>query len=201
MNVIYTIGYTAFKIEEFVDVLNENRISCVIDVRSSPISIHYPEYNKRIIQGTLKKHNIEYRNYAFEFGARQTDTQFYSTNGYLDFNKYVCSQSFNEGYKKILAGIDKNYIFALMCAEKDPINCHRAIMIGHEFNKRGFIVKNILYNKNIETQEEIDMRLLDIYFPDRDQLTLFGSNENENELIDCSYKKRNAEIGYKLKDE
>ena len=76
INLIYTIGYTAFPINEFLDVIKHYGIDCVIDVRSSPFSNYYIDYNKDALENALKQNNILYRNYANEFGARQTNPAF-----------------------------------------------------------------------------------------------------------------------------
>ena len=58
INTIYTIGYTAFPINEFLDVIKHYGIHCVIDVRSSPFSNYYSDYNKDELENTLKQHKI-----------------------------------------------------------------------------------------------------------------------------------------------
>ena len=192
---IYTIGYTAYSINEFIDVLKHYEISCVIDVRSSPFSNHYTDYNKDALEKILNQNNILYRNYAREFGARQTNPVYYSNN-IVDFDKFICSEQFFEGISKITKGIECGYTFVLMCAEKDPINCHRSIMVGKGFSKNGYEVKHIISKAKIETQTELEGRLLEMYHKDRFQLTLFGESNSETDLIADAYKKRNLEIGY-----
>ena len=122
MNTIYTIGYTAFSIDEFINILKKYNITCIIDVRSSPFSQFYQDYNKPVLKERLKKENIEYRNYVDEFGARQNEMTYYHSDGYLDFNKFLKSENFKLGVNKIEKGIKLGYSFCLMCAETDPIN-------------------------------------------------------------------------------
>lgn len=201
MKNIYTIGYTAFKIDDFINILKKYNITCVIDVRSLPYSQYYPDYNKDVFEKVLKSNRILYRNYSAEFGARQTEKCYLSPKGYLDFNKYVKSDKFESGYKKVLTGVDLGYTFVLMCAETDPIDCHRSIMLGREFYKRGFEVKNILKTGDVLLQNEIEERLLDTYFGTRDQLSIFDDNKDEGQLIEEAYDLRNEEIGYKDESE
>ena len=198
---IYTIGYTAFKIDEFISVLKKYNITCVIDVRSLAYSQHYPDYNKEALSRVLKSNGIVYRNYSAEFGARQTEKCYLSPKGYLDFNKYVKSDRFESGYQKVLTGIDRGYTYVLMCAETDPIDCHRSIMIGREFYKRGFEVKNILKSGEILLQGELEEKLLDKYFSTRDQFSIFEDNKDDVQLIEEAYNLRNEEIGYKEESE
>lgn len=195
INCIYTIGYTAFSINEFIETIKNFGISCVIDVRSSPFSNYYTDYNKDTLERTLKEHNILYRNYANEFGARQTNHAFYSGD-IVDFDKFIKSTQFLEGVSKVKKGIERGYKFVLMCAEKDPIKCHRSIMLGKGFSENGFDVKHIVSKTEIESQRELEERLLEMYHQDRFQLTLFGGEQSDSKLLADAYKKQNLAIGY-----
>ena len=192
---IYTIGYSAFSIDEFIETIKNFGISCVIDVRTSPFSNYYADYNKDTLERTLKEHNILYRNYANEFGARQTDLMFY-TGDIVDFDKFIKSDQFLEGVSKVNKGIERGYSFVLMCAEKDPIKCHRSIMLGKGFSENGFDVKHIVSKTEIESQRELEERLLEMYHHDRFQLNFFCEEQSYSELLADSYKKQNLAIGY-----
>lgn len=193
---IYTIGYSCFKIDDFINVLKKYKINCLIDVRSNPNSMHYTDYNKTSLELLLKSNGIHYRNYKNEFGARQDNPVFYS-NGFLDFTKFVKSEAFLEGVRKIVAGIEKEYVFAFMCAEKDPSTCHRNIMVAREFYRMGYKVNNILSDGTIETQENLEQRMVEHYFPNRNQLSLFQEELTWDDMVNRAYQLRNSEIGYR----
>lgn len=196
---IYTIGYSAFKVKDFISQLKKYNINCLIDVRSVPVaSEFYYDYNKDIIKNILKQNKIYYRNYSEEFGARQKDLKFY-TNGQMDFRKFVKSEQFLSGVNKIKKGMELGYNFALMCSEKDPINCHRSILVAKGMRDLGFKPLHILANGSIQTQEDIDRRLLEMYFPDYLQCNLFESF-NESVKIEEVYLLQNKKIGYKLSE-
>lgn len=196
LKTIYTIGYSCFKIDDFISVLKKYKINSLIDVRSNPNSMYYTDYNMSNLETLLKANGIIYRNYKKEFGARQENPRFHG-NGYLDFAKFVKSDNFLEGVKKIEAGIERGYVFAFMCAEKDPSTCHRNIMVAREFYKKGYEIGNILFDGTIELQRCIEERLVDQYFPNRNQLTLFQDELSWEEMVDKSYQQRNSEIGYR----
>ena len=202
MNTVFTIGYTAFDIEKFVAVLKKYKVSCLIDVRSTPKSSYYKDFDDVNLAPTLKRHNILYRNYKDEFGARQDNKDFYNAKGYLDFEVFAKSQQFIGGMEKIKKAQEMGYTVCLMCAEKDPINCHRAIMVARNLAKNGFEVEHILATESTCTQNDIDSRLLERYFPNRSQLSLFADeNMTDEEAIEKAYRLRNEEIGFKLEDE
>ena len=196
--IIYTIGYTSFPIDDFVRVLKEHGIGCVVDVRSTPHSSYYTDFDEVPLKETLRENQILYRNYKSEFGARQKDASLYP-NGYLDFERFAATEAFRAGLEKVDMGYEKGYTFALMCAEKDPFNCHRCILVGRQFKERGYDVFHLEQGRT-ETQEDIENRLLAHYFPNRNQLSLFDTR-TEAELLEEAYRKRNAEIGYHIEEE
>ena len=186
MNKIFTIGYAGIKLTTFIEVLKENKISFLIDVRSVPRSQYFPAFNDKNIQGELLKNGIEYSNFKNEFGARQYDKDFY-TNGVLNFEKFSKSKQFQNGIKLIKDLTKKNNI-CLMCAEIDPLNCHRAILIAKEVNYSGFEVVHIIAKRNgeitYENHTDLEKRLLETYKKQTDNLQI-------------AYQKHNAIIGHK----
>jgi uncharacterized protein (DUF488 family) len=187
MKEIFTIGYVSYQPEELAKVLLSFGVSCLIDVRSNPHSAYYTQYNREVFSETLKQYGIIYRNYAYEFGARQEDPRYFAKEGYLDFSKYTQSEQFQQGAQKIEQGIRMGYVFALMCAEKDPMTCHRAIMIGKALKEQDFNVKHIIYPNVIETQQEMEQRGIG------DQLSFFSDEQR----IEDFYREQNRKIGYR----
>jgi uncharacterized protein (DUF488 family) len=193
---IHTIGYSSYKPEDFIDELKRRNINVVIDVRSQPYSRYYSEYNKESIEKLLKFKNISYRNLAPQFGARQTNRKYY-TDGKLDFEKFAASEVFSQGIEKIKTASNLGYIIALMCAEKDPDKCHRAILVARTLRDNGFEIRHIVHGQPDCTQEDLEQKLLEQYFSDREQISLFSENiKSEEELICEAYRKRAFEIAY-----
>lgn len=199
MKEIYTIGYSGFKVDDFVDTLKFYHINSLIDVRSNPNSKFFEDYNEYNLKRILKLNGIIYRNYKREFGARQEEICYYP-NGYLDFEIFTKSEQFLDGVKKIEKGMNLNYRFAFMCAEKDPSTCHRNIMVARTFYNKGYDVKNILSDGSYEDQASIENRLVNHYYPNKNQLSLFSEQMTMQEMVENSYRKRNEEIGFKIED-
>lgn len=197
---VYTIGYSGFKKNDFVEALRKYGINLVIDVRSKPYSQYFSDYNKENLERFLTGEHIFYRNYAVEFGARQTNN-LYHAQGYMDFELFSQSDSFLTGFDKIEKTLEKGYTPVLMCAEKDPFNCHRAILVSRAFSLTGYHIEHLLPNDETITQSDIERRLLDFYFPTRHQLSLVDEAKSDDELIIEAYRKRNQEIGFSTGDE
>lgn len=200
INTIYTIGYTGFTIDKFIEKLKKEKINAVIDVRSTPYSRYYTDFNKENLYNVLKKNKIYYKNYAKEFGARQNDLKYYP-NGYLDFELFSKSESFLSGINKLQNAMKRNYKFVLMCSEKNPIMCHRAILVSRAFYKLNYDIKHLLPDDKIITQKDIEVYLLDQFLPGRNQINLFFANHTEEEDINEVYRRQNANIGYSIGDE
>ena len=197
---VYSIGYSGFpNVEAFIATLKHFNIDVLIDVRSSPYSLRFEEYNQDKIKMALNKAGIYYRNYAREFGARQENPSFY-TDGILDFRKFANSEQFADGIKKIEKTVSSGYVPVLMCAEKEPVTCHRAIMVSKKLEESlsPIDVEHILPDGRTKSKDEIDKELLDTYYPDRDQISLFSDKESdEKKMIEDAYIKQNWKIGYR----
>lgn len=196
MNDLYTIGHSQHQVEKFIELLKMHKINFIIDVRSTPYSKYASMYDRENIINELKAVDISYAYMGKYFGARQEEQSLYTSEGYLNFEKVVEWDIFLKGFDNVIKGLETNRI-ALMCLEKRPIDCHRAILVANAFYCKGCSVKHILENGKIETHEELNKELLNLYFPERDQLSLFD-NRTQKDYLKDAYKLRNKEIGYYL---
>ena len=94
--------------------------------------------------------------------------------------------------------MQKNFVVSLMCSEKDPLKCHRAILVARAFHNAGYKVIHLLPEGKTTTQNEIEERLLNMFFPDREQINMFAPTLTMEEYINEAYKKQNANIGYSI---
>ena len=200
MGLLYTIGHSRYEFEYFANLLKKFEINYLLDVRSTPYSKYAETFNREQLENSLASEGITYFFMGKFFGARPDNTDLYSKEGYLDFEKTSRSDLFITGMDNVKLGLKKGNNIVLMCTEKDPIDCHRAIMVARAFSLEGIDVQHILPDGKLQTQQELDRRLLDRYFPDRTQLSLFDYNDpvNDEEIIKSAYRKRNKEIGYHL---
>lgn len=197
---LYTIGHSTFPFEYFLQNLRMFDIKYLLDVRSVPYSRFAEVYNRENLKNLLDKHGIVYWYMGKFFGARPTDLSLYTSSHYLDFEKMRQSALFKKGMESVLLGLSRGNNIALMCTEKDPFDCHRAIMVTKGFADAGIMAKHILPGGSIQTQNELEERLLNKYFPARNQLDLFQTEKelSEDECKEKSYRLRNAEIGYHI---
>ncbi|MCC8107241.1 MAG: DUF488 domain-containing protein [Clostridiales bacterium] len=199
MGKLFTVGHSVHKPDFFADLLNQYHINYLLDVRSTPYSRYAEWYNRENLSVWLKNLDIHYSFMGKYFGARQPEAELYSPEGYLDFEKVTASERFRIGLENVKKGLAQGNRIAFMCTEKDPIDCHRAIMVARAFELKGMEVEHILPDGSLQSQNELGQRLLQRYFPDRNQLSLFDfqNDISEEEYIKRAYRLRNAEIGYR----
>ncbi len=197
--VLYTIGHSQHDVEYFIDMLRKYSINYVLDVRSTPYSQFAENYNRENIKAALKKARIEYSFMGNYFGARPEDRTLYSKDGYLDFEKARKSAKFQNGVDNVIKGIRAGNNISLMCTEKDPLECHRAIMVARTFFDKGVDVQHILADSSLQSHDVLNQRLINMYFPDRYQMSLFASeNKSDEEYLDEAYRRHNKKIGYHI---
>ena len=125
---IFTIGHTNHSHEEFLELLQANKITYLLDVRSTPFSQFTSQFNKDVIADFLKKNGVNYNHMGKFFGARPMDKNLYTEQGYLDFEKARASENFKKGMDNVSLGLNKGYNIALMCTEKTACRqCRQAV--------------------------------------------------------------------------
>lgn len=158
--VIYTVGHSTHPIGYFAELLITHHVNCLVDVRSVAASRFNPQYNKKALQEFLAKYQVTYLHFGGEFGARRTEPELLDENGRVDFEKVRQSEKFRSGMQRLKNGIAKGYTIALMCAEAEPLECHRFGMITPALVEADFEVLHILKNKHIETNAGLEARML-----------------------------------------
>lgn len=193
---IYTIGHSNHSIEKFISLLKRNKINVIADVRSTPFSRHNPHFNQKELKESLGKAGTKYLFMGKELGGRPNGTEYYN-EGTVDYKKVAEREEFKNGIERLLKGRE-DYNIALMCSEKDPLNCHRMLLVGKELVKLKIPVKHILADGKVETNKEAEQRLLEV---EGMKQTLFNSGTDDNERIAEAYKKRSSEVGYRIVSE
>lgn len=157
---IFTIGHSTHSAEEFVGLLRKHRVEAVADVRSSPFSRFNPQFNRDNLEDALKAHGIRYVFLGTELGARSRDRSCYE-DGRVVYERLSRTELFQSGLDRVERGSHK-FRIALMCAEKEPLECHRTLLVADALAKRGCRVLHILGNGDLESHEDALDRLHDI---------------------------------------
>ncbi len=129
----------------------------------SAASAYNPHFNGSNLAGFLKSENIVYMHFAEEFGARHKDPALLDEEGKVDFEKVRKSYNFKMGVERLWKGVEKGFTIALMCSEGEPLDCHRFAMVTVALKKEGFDIYHILKDKTLQTNEELEQKLLKKY--------------------------------------
>ena len=155
---IFTIGHSNHTIETFIELLHQHQVTALADVRSSPYSRRFPQFNQSALKTALKTANIAYVPLGDKLGARPRDRDCY-INGMARYDLIAATEAFKIGLNRLIQGSEK-YQISLMCAEQDPIVCHRAILICPHLKNAGLEIYHIHKNGDLESNEDLENRVL-----------------------------------------
>jgi len=204
---LFTIGHSNLSIEAFVLLLQQHGITAVADVRSHPFSRYLPHFNKSEITASLSKAGIQYIFLGKELGARPEDLSCYDSRGKALYDRIAATPLFSQGIQRLLKGA-ANYKISLMCAEKDPITCHRTILVCHKLREFNLQINHILSDGNLESHQHLEERLLSKFNKGKKnnepiQLSLFELEPQvKQEIVDLetAYYRHGLEIAYVSKE-
>ena len=188
-SVIYTIGHSTHELDVFIGLLNKHNITAIADIRSVPYSSYNSQFNRDFLSDTLKVHQIHYIFFGQELGARSENPNCY-LNGQVQYNRLAELESYKHAIERIISGATE-YNIALMCSEKEPLDCHRTILVARSLVTNNCVVKHILADGSIEEHDDTLGRLLEMTkLADNDLLRSYEDRVNE------AYKKRENQIAY-----
>ena len=186
---IFTIGHSNHSINRFVELLRLHGVTAVADVRSAPFSRYNPQFNRDALAESLHDGGIAYVFLGQSLGARSDDPAVYE-NGRVRYRKLAATPLFHSGIERVKQGARKHRI-ALMCAEKDPLHCHRTLLVSRALEHDGVAVSHILADGGIETQHAAMRRLLgEVGASAHDMF------DSEDALIEKACMKREEDVAY-----
>lgn len=159
-NPVFTIGHSTHSSEALVSLLRMHNVEAIADVRSSPFSRFNPQFNRQNWEHFLKQNNIRYVFLGRELGARSEDPSCYE-RGRVRYARLAQTSDFQTGLARIIEGAGR-YRIALMCAEKEPLDCHRTLLVARALHERDVEVLHIHADGYLETHRAAMDRLLDL---------------------------------------
>jgi len=187
-------------IEAMFNTLKSYGVEFLADVRSVPFSKVYPQCNADALKFYGEHYGVTYLHMA-EIGAqargrddvfskasdiffeeevfpisksnRPEKEELQAGDEIVDFDKFVHDEAFVSGLGRIKKAYDRGFTLALMCSEKDPIDCHRYFLISKALEQRfgdWLEVKHIILDANADngistiTNAILDKKLEDKIF-------------------------------------
>ena len=155
---VLTVGHSNHELGRFLDLLRQHEITALADVRSAPYSRFNPHFNLKRLPASLSASGIAYVWLGRELGGRPDDPACYE-DGELRYDRLAQTALYREGIERVLHGAAEHRL-ALMCAEKDPLHCHRALLVSRSLGDKGLEVAHILADGGLEPHESVMDRLL-----------------------------------------
>jgi len=130
---IYTIGYEATTMAEFLAALKAARVERLIDVRALPLS-RRPGFSKNILAATLKDAGVEYVHLRHlgtpkpgRDAAKKGDVA--TLEAVYDAQLGLPEAQAEAAKMRALAAEKPS---ALLCYERNPEHCHRSLLLEAE---------------------------------------------------------------------
>jgi len=192
MNALFTVGHSILPLQHFVQMLQKHSIQVIADVRSSPHSGRSPHFSRDPLKRHLKSCGIQYVFLGDELGARRTEVQAYEGR-IASYERIAELPVFKAGLERLISGA-QNYRVCLMCAEKDPLQCHRTILVcRHLRTQLDDRIFHILPTAEVETHGDAETRLIAEEGLDSRQTDAFNA---PGDVLARAYQKRGLAIAY-----
>ena len=149
---VLTIGHSNHSMDAFLALLKQHGVTAVADVRSAPYSRYTPQFNHDALRDALEAFGIEYVYLGGEIGGRPADRSCYDEEGRVLYERVAETDAFDDGIRSLMHQADQCCV-ALMCTEKDPLDCHRTLLVSHALASRGVAVRHMLADGSLEDHD------------------------------------------------
>lgn len=190
---VFTAGHSNHPRERFAqELLYRHGIVVVADVRSAPYSRFAPDFDREALRSFLAAREIRYVYFGGELGGRPSDPACYE-DGRVRYDRVAGAASFRRGLDELLAEAASHRV-AVMCSERDPLNCHRTLLVAHALDRRGVGVEHILADGSLASHAAVMDDLLAQYNLSGTQTDLFPRTRAER--VEEAVARQAREVGF-----
>ncbi|NUR19243.1 MAG: DUF488 domain-containing protein [Gemmatimonadaceae bacterium] len=187
---LYTIGHSLHSSEHFLALAREHAIDMILDVRSSPYSSRAPQFARSSMAAWLADAGIDYLFAGKTLGGRPVDLTLYDEQR-ASYIRMAQWQPFIASLRKAVR-MARGRRVAFACAEGDPLECHRFLLIGRYLHSHGLEVRHILPSSAIEVHSAGERRLV--------QILGLGQSElfhHSNDAVAAAYLLQESRVAYR----
>jgi uncharacterized protein (DUF488 family) len=189
---LFSIGHSNIAAERFVTLLRDAGVNAVADVRSTPFSRRFPWFSGKNLAATLMQHGMTYLAFGEALGGRPGHAALYR-DGVADYEAMARQPEFQAGLDRLIAETSQRRV-CVMCAEREPLDCHRCLLVSRALAERGLAVGHILHDGTIEPHQATEQRLI-TWSGEGDDLFVTGQRER----LAAAYRRRARAVAYRAK--
>jgi uncharacterized protein (DUF488 family) len=187
---LLTIGHSNIPAERFVGLLRGAGVNAIADVRSTPASRRFPWFAGKNLATRLQQENMLYAAFGGALGGRPRDPSLYR-EGIADYEAMAKEPEFCAGLERLLSLAARQRV-CLMCAEREPLDCHRCLLVARSLAEHGLTVGHILHDGTVEPHAATEQRLLALIGTSDD---LFVTGQDER--LAAAYRRRARAAAYR----
>jgi uncharacterized protein (DUF488 family) len=122
---LFSIGHSNSPADRFMALLRDAGVDAVADVRSTPYSRFFPWFSRKNLEARLAAEGMAYLPYGETLGGRPRDPSLYR-DCIADYEAMARQGEFRESLTRLQSDVSGRYV-CLMCAEREPLDCHRCL--------------------------------------------------------------------------
>jgi len=196
---LFTIGHSNLEASALLGALIRHEIKMVCDVRSRPGSFRFPQFNREPLMAQLASAKIIYQFFGDQFGGRPLDARYYGPDGLVDYPARRQAPDFEEGMDRLL-GFARSQNLVVMCAEEDPLHCHRFLLLCPALLQRGVVPVHLRRGGVLEPHRDAEDRLLQLHgFADVTSNSLFA--QGRAGALEDAFRLQSEQYGFRTSPE
>ncbi len=171
---LFSIGHSNIPAARFAAMLQDAAVTAVADLRSVPNSRWFPWFSQKALAAQLSGIGVAYTAMGDTLGGRPRDESLYR-DGVADYEAMANEPEFRAGLDRLQEIMVRSRV-CLMCAEREPLDCHRCLLVARRLAERGLAIGHILHDGTVEPHAATEQRLLaregdagDLFTPGQDE--------------------------------
>ena len=189
---LFSIGHSNIPAERFIALLRGAGVDAIADVRSVPFSRFCPWFSAKNLAPLLAGEGMRYLAYGDALGGRPRDAKLYC-DGVADYEAMARQPEFEAALARLISDAARCCV-CLMCSEREPLECHRCLLVARALAERQLTIGHILFDGAIEPHAATEQRLLAL---DNDGGDLFATGQPAR--LAAAYRRRALAVAYRAK--
>jgi uncharacterized protein (DUF488 family) len=157
-HLLLTVGHSNLPLDGFMATLKAHNVTAIVDVRSVPFSRRFPWFSSRTLSERLQSKGVAYLMMGETLGGRPANPALYRDD-VADYEAMAATSDFHASIDRVIAYATRHCL-CLMCSEREPLDCHRCLLVGRALAERGCAVGHILGDGSVEPHAATEERLM-----------------------------------------